>query len=829
MSEKDEAKPEKPESGESSKVAKTCPTCREEIPEDAPGGICPKCALLEAAAFPEENTLPMTGPRFEPPSLETIATAFPHLEIIELIGCGGMGAVYQARQSNLDRLVALKILPPSLAGSAAFRERFVREGRLLAKLSHPNIVGVHDFGESGGFFFLLMEFVDGVNLRQAMRAGRFTPEQAVGIVPEICEALQFAHEEGVLHRDIKPENILLDAKGRVKIADFGIAKLIGESAASEFSLTGTSMPGTPQYMAPEQIEHPEDVDHRADIFSLGVVFYEMLTGELPMGRFSAPSEKTAVDSQVDEIVFRSLEKERDRRQQSAGQVKTEIQGISVETLAKMRHPGYEIPAGSKTSPFSSGGARAAWFVGTGLALLVIFLVITLVERQQSLVQLARSRAEENRARVEAIQREHEFNQQVVSLQKQIRENPGAPEADELRKKLTVLNEELKRNPIQRTVSAPVVHVSPVAPFILLALLLMAACIPGTIMGWRSLRKIRALGLDSGKGGALFAALFWPLTLITLLSLGFMALMSALGPSWITAIIMLIYFPAWLAFLGFSIWWVRKWVNSPPSKEEKAKALAKMTLPKNPWINRILWLLGLLVFVPLFVIVVARLNFVPGIFELLIVGGIVAGFVILIVALFRRGKGQTAGHSAGDPVPAHNPWPRRTFWLIIVIFVLPALIVPLSLVVPYFTLNKQSATSHHVEIQDLERVENVVRFNIYSELTGSRDVVFRFRYDGPQFLADEITDNSAMFPEDGREWRLNETKTTHYERIALAFPDQRRADMAEQWIQAKVLASGPRTWNLREINFFEISAAEGGVWRAVLDIESENLPPLEETE
>ena len=181
------------------------------------------------------------------------------------------------------------------------------------------------------------------------------------------------------------------------------------------------------------------------------------------------------------------------------------------------------------------------------------------------------------------------------------------------------------------------------------------------------------------------------------------------------------------------------------------------------------------------------------------------------------------------MPAHNPWPRRTFWLIIVIFVLPALLVPLGLVVPYFSLGKQSPTSHRVEIQDLEQVENVVRFNIYSELTGSRDVVFRFRYDGPQFFAEEITDSSAMFPEDGREWRLNETKTTHYERIALAFPDQRRADMAEQWIQAKVLASGPRTWNLREINFFEISAAEGGVWRAALDIESENLPPLEETE
>src|SRR6202035_5891274 len=140
--------------------------------------------------------------------------------------------------------------------------------QLLARLHHPNIVTVHDSGRAGDFFYLLMEFVDGVNLRQAMRASRFTPQQALAIVPKICDALQYAHEEGVLHRDIKPENILLDTRGRVKIADFGLAKLLRREALDmTLTLAGTTL-GTLRYMAPEQMDKPEAVDHRADIYSL---------------------------------------------------------------------------------------------------------------------------------------------------------------------------------------------------------------------------------------------------------------------------------------------------------------------------------------------------------------------------------------------------------------------------------------------------------------------------------------------------------------------------------------------------------------------------------
>ncbi|MFN0077570.1 MAG: protein kinase domain-containing protein [Prosthecobacter sp.] len=287
-------------------------------------------SLMAAAAMPTDggaDTIPLTARDL--PSLEEIATAFPDLEVLDLIGHGGMSAVFCARQPKLDRVVALKVLPKALAATPGFAERFTREGRVLARLSHPNIVAVHDFGESGGFCYLIMEYVDGVNLRQAMRAGRFTPEQALNIIPAICEALQFAHSQGVLHRDIKPENILLDSKGRVKIADFGIAKIISEDAGDAMLLTQSGARlGTAPYMAPEQIEQPATVDHRADIYSLGVVFYEMLTGELPLGRFAAPSERSTCNGNIDEVVFRALEKERGRRQQSAGEFKTQIEALA---------------------------------------------------------------------------------------------------------------------------------------------------------------------------------------------------------------------------------------------------------------------------------------------------------------------------------------------------------------------------------------------------------------------------------------------------------------------------------------------------------------------
>jgi serine/threonine protein kinase len=227
--------------------------------------------------------------------------------------------------------VALKILAPEKGAEPKFAERFQREAQALARLNHPNIVTVYDFGDADGMFFLLMEYVDGMTLRQLLRDERLKPEEAVAIVPPICAALEFAHSQGIVHRDIKPENVLLDQQGRVKIADFGIAKLVGPGAATPALTEEKCVIGTPNYMAPEQIERPERVDHRADIYSLGVVFYEMLTGELPLGKFQPPSRRVRMDVRLDEVVLHALEKEPERRYQRAGEVRTDVEMIAVSS------------------------------------------------------------------------------------------------------------------------------------------------------------------------------------------------------------------------------------------------------------------------------------------------------------------------------------------------------------------------------------------------------------------------------------------------------------------------------------------------------------------
>lgn len=262
-----------------------------------------------------------------------IEERLPDLEIFELLGRGGMGYVYRARQKKLDRMVALKVVAPragfapGAAGKAEFAERFEREAQALARLAHPNIVTVHDYGQDGPLCWLVMEYVEGSNLRDVLRGGKLEPAEALALVPKICDALQFAHDHGVVHRDVKPENILLDGEGVVKIADFGLAKLIGTPAAL-VSLTGSQQVlGTLRYMAPEQLDRPLEVDHRADIYSLGVVFYEMLTGEIPMGRFDPPSLRSKASPEIDEVVLRALEREPERRYQRVSEVKSDLESV----------------------------------------------------------------------------------------------------------------------------------------------------------------------------------------------------------------------------------------------------------------------------------------------------------------------------------------------------------------------------------------------------------------------------------------------------------------------------------------------------------------------
>ncbi len=308
---------------------KSCGSCGNPLQCNDPGGICPRCLIGHAFQGDANNpTTDASGSSY--PRAEELVGRFPNLEIMHLVGHGGMGAVYLARQTNLDRMVALKVLSPRLGADPQFTERFTREAKTLAKLSHPNIVTVFDYGLAENINYLVMEYVDGINLRDAIQGGKLSAEESLGIVPQICDALQYAHNQGVIHRDIKPENILLDGQGRVKIADFGLAKLL-EPDQNAFALTGTQQVlGTRNYMAPEQIEHPNVVDHRADIYSLGVVFYELLTGELPIGRFAVPSEKAKVSHRLDDVVMRTLEKEPALRFQQASEVRTAVESLGAK-------------------------------------------------------------------------------------------------------------------------------------------------------------------------------------------------------------------------------------------------------------------------------------------------------------------------------------------------------------------------------------------------------------------------------------------------------------------------------------------------------------------
>ena len=317
-----------------SSAAKHCPQCSAELPPGSLEGLCPRCLMAQIIAPTQAGEETAPQPTLTP---EELAPHFPQLEIIKCLGRGGMGVVYKARQKSLNRLVALKLLAPERADDPQFAARFEKEAHALAALNHPHIVGVHDFGKAGGFYFLLMEFVDGVNLRQLLQAKRLTPKEALSIVPPICEALQCAHDQGIVHRDIKPENLLIDKAGVVKIADFGIAKMVHRDADSpvcadsEQTGVSASLPfGTPDYAAPEQQDNSVVTDHRADIYSLGVVLYEMLTGERPKENIVPPSKRVQVDIRIDEIVLRALAKTPELRFAKAAEFRTQVEAATSE-------------------------------------------------------------------------------------------------------------------------------------------------------------------------------------------------------------------------------------------------------------------------------------------------------------------------------------------------------------------------------------------------------------------------------------------------------------------------------------------------------------------
>ena len=291
------------------------------------------------------------GGKWTPPEPVDLAAEMPGYEVIELLGRGGMGAVYKARQINLDRLVAVKILPAALEADdeMGFVERFRQEARSMAKLSHPSIVAVHDFGQTpSGLLFFAMEFVEGMDIRQYAKhsGGRLKPDHALAICAHVLDALSYAHSKGIVHRDIKPANVLIDTEGRVRVADFGLAKRLsadGDEGSGIQTMTGYAM-GTPIYMAPESLEEGSRVDHRADLYAVGVMLYQLLTGKLPQGIFRLPSEENpSIDSRFDRLISLAMESSPDHRYQSAEEFRFGLDEILSKPVARAEEDSQVAP------------------------------------------------------------------------------------------------------------------------------------------------------------------------------------------------------------------------------------------------------------------------------------------------------------------------------------------------------------------------------------------------------------------------------------------------------------------------------------------------------
>jgi serine/threonine protein kinase len=268
-----------------------------------------------------------------------IGTIISHYKIVEKLGEGGMGVVYKAEDTKLDRLVALKFLPENVVIGSDELARFIQEAKAAAALNHPNICTIYGIEESDGKHFIAMEFVDGQTLQE--KKASFSFKQALEVGTQIAEGLAAAHEKGIIHRDIKPENIMFRKDGRVQIMDFGLAKLRG---ASRLTKEGSTV-GTAGYMSPEQVQG-QDTDHRSDIFSLGVLLYEMLSGQPPFKGVhetaiayeivnvdSPPlsSIKPEISPELDAIVLECLEKDPNDRSQSAKQVAVDLKRFKRES------------------------------------------------------------------------------------------------------------------------------------------------------------------------------------------------------------------------------------------------------------------------------------------------------------------------------------------------------------------------------------------------------------------------------------------------------------------------------------------------------------------
>ncbi len=288
-------------------------------------------------------------PAFIAPDAADLAPLFPGYDIQNLIATGGMGAVYFAIQKSLDREVALKILPMEFSNDAAFRAGFEAEAKAMARLNHPNLIGVYDFGEAGGMLYIIMEYVAGHSVYHAAYGKAIDPKEVIRLVSAVCNGLTHAHDNGIIHRDIKPSNILLDLNAEPKIGDFGLARPI-ERKVEE----GEEIFGTPHYTAPEVVNAPHSVDSRADIFSVGVLLYELLTGRLPDPDPRPASTMVRCDIRFDAIIRKATQPLAAARYSSASEIARDLQAIAPRATSsigpKAGPPGSRSPVGGPPRP-----------------------------------------------------------------------------------------------------------------------------------------------------------------------------------------------------------------------------------------------------------------------------------------------------------------------------------------------------------------------------------------------------------------------------------------------------------------------------------------------
>ena len=285
---------------------------------------------------------------FVPPTPEELGPLFPSYEIVGFIAAGGMGAVYQAQQRSLDRPVAIKILPREFGDDAQFRAAFEAEAKAMARLNHPNLIGVYDFGNIDGMLYIVMELVSGKSLHYSAHGTAIEQKEAARIVTGICRGLAHAHQAGILHRDIKPANILLTQEAQPKIGDFGLARPVGQEHGADEVIFGT-----PGYSASEVLNHPETVDERTDLYAVGVILYELLTGKLPAKTWQPPSTLSPINPAFDNIVRRATHSSRELRYADANELADELEQLAKQLEGGVLRKTLAPPAAARgTAPIA---------------------------------------------------------------------------------------------------------------------------------------------------------------------------------------------------------------------------------------------------------------------------------------------------------------------------------------------------------------------------------------------------------------------------------------------------------------------------------------------